>query len=127
MNAQLRAADDRAYARIDAAAARLSAAVATAFSSAGLPVTVSRAGSLFSIAFRDPALGPIRTYDDAKDQEGWRYGAFFASMLAQGVSLPPSVFEAWFLSAAHADAELSRIEVALPAAVAAAAAAATPR
>ena len=118
--AQLLAADAAAYQAIDAAAVRLSGAVETAFSDAGLPVTVSRAGSLFSIAFRDPARGPIRDYEDAKDQEAWRYRAFFASMLQQGVSLPPSVYEAWFLSAAHTDLELSRVEEALPAAVVAA-------
>ncbi|HWL03038.1 MAG TPA: glutamate-1-semialdehyde 2,1-aminomutase [Microbacteriaceae bacterium] len=118
--AQLLAANAAVYETIDASAARLSKAVTTAFSDAGLPVTVSRAGSLFSVAFRDPALGPIRDYEDAKDQEAWRYRAFFASMLEQGISLPPSVFEAWFLSAAHTDVELARIEAALPAAVLAA-------
>jgi len=120
--AQLTAADGRAYAAIDTAAARVSDAIEVAFAEGGVPVTVSRAGSLFSVAFRDPALGPIRDYDDARDQEAWRYPAFFAAMLEQGVYLPPSVFEAWFLSAAHGDAELARIEAALPAAVAAAAA-----
>jgi len=124
--AQLRAADAQVYATVDRAAARVSGAVEAAFAEAGASVTVSRAGSLFSIAFRDPARGPIRDYDDARDQEAWRYGPFFASMLEQGVSLPPSVFEAWFLSAAHTDAELSRIEAALPAAVRAAVAASAP-
>jgi len=118
--AQLRAAHPAVYERIDESAARLSGAVETAFCDAGLPVTVSRAGNLFSIAFRDPALGPIRDYEDAQAQEAWRYRAFFGAMLAQGVSLPPSVYEAWFLSAAHTDVELARIEEALPAAVVAA-------
>ena len=44
-------------------------------------------------------------------------------MLAHGVSLPPSVFEAWFLTAAHDDDALTRIEEALPHAARAAAAA----
>jgi glutamate-1-semialdehyde 2,1-aminomutase len=79
---------------------------------------VSRAGSLFSLAFRE---GHVRDYDDAKDQDAWRYGAFFTAMLDQGISLPPSVFEAWFLSAAHSDVELDRIVAVLPAAVRAAA------
>ncbi|MGA1827187.1 MAG: aspartate aminotransferase family protein, partial [Microbacterium sp.] len=106
------------YARIDHSAARLAGAVEDAFAAEGSPVRVSRAGSLFSLAFRD---GAVRDYDDAKDQDVWRYGAFFMSMLAQGISLPPSVFEAWFLSAAHTDVELDRIVAALPAAVRAAA------
>ena len=69
----------------------------------------------------------MRDYEDAKNQEAWRYRAFFGSMLAQGVSLPPSVFEAWFLSAAHTDVELDRIVEALPAAVRAAADAREPQ
>lgn len=121
--ATLRAADEAVYARIDHSAALLSGAVEDAFAAQGLPVTVSRAGSLFSLAFRD---APIRDYDDAKDQEGWRYGAFFTSMLEAGISLPPSVFEAWFLSSAHTDLELDRIVDALPAAVRAAAEAPRP-
>lgn len=124
--AQLTAADVAAYARIDAASERLADSVAAAFRAGGLPVTVSRAGSLFSVAFRDPELGPIRTYADAKDQEAWRYAPFFRAMLDAGVSLPPSVFEAWFVSAAHGDAQLARIEEALPGAVAAALAAEAP-
>ncbi|MEI8083429.1 MAG: aspartate aminotransferase family protein, partial [Actinomycetes bacterium] len=48
---------------------------------------------------------------------------FFHSMLDSGVSLPPSAFEAWFVSAAHDDTALDRIAAALPAAAAAAAAA----
>ena len=116
--ATLRAADAGVYRRIDHSAARLSGAVEDAFAAEGLPVRVSRAGNLFSLAFRE---GPVRDYDDAKDQDAWRYAAFFTSMLDQGVSLPPSVFEAWFLSAAHTDVELDRIVAALPVAVRAAA------
>jgi glutamate-1-semialdehyde 2,1-aminomutase len=56
-------------------------------------------------------------------QEAFRYPAFFHSMLDSGVSLPPSVFEAWFVSAAHDDAAIDRIVRALPAAAKAAAAA----
>lgn len=121
--ATLRAADAAVYERIDRSAAQLSAAVEDAFAAAGVPMTVSRAGSLFSLAFRD---APVRDYDDARHQEAWRYSAFFTSLLEQGISLPPSVYEAWFLSAAHTDQELDRIGAALPAAVRAAADAARP-
>ncbi|HEV7741928.1 MAG TPA: glutamate-1-semialdehyde 2,1-aminomutase, partial [Pseudolysinimonas sp.] len=82
-----------------------------------------RAGSLFSLAFR---ADPIRTYDDARAQDAWRYPPFFHAMLDAGVALPPSVFEAWFLSAAHSDDVLGRIVAALPAAARAAAAAVAP-
>lgn len=56
-----------------------------------------------------------------RDQDDWRYPAFFAAMLEAGVTLPPSVYEAWFLSAAHDDAALDRILTALPGAARAAA------
>jgi glutamate-1-semialdehyde 2,1-aminomutase len=79
---------------------------------------VQRAGSLFSVQFAET---PPTDYDTVKAQESFRYPPFFRSMLEQGVSLPPSVFEAWFVSAAHDDAAVSRIVEALPAAARAAA------
>ena len=51
------------------------------------------------------------------------FSAFFHSMLSQGVHLPPSAFEAWFLSAAHDDRAVDRVLAALPAAASEAAAA----
>jgi len=79
---------------------------------------VQRSGNLFSIQFAET---PPTDYDTVKAQESFRYPPFFRSMLEQGVSLPPSVFEAWFVSAAHDDAAVSRIVEALPAAARAAA------
>jgi len=121
--AQLRAADHDVYRAVEWASARLAAAVAETCADGGVFATVSRAGTLFSLAFRDPRKGPIRTYDDARDQEAWRYPAFFAAMLEQGVSLPPSVYEAWFVGSTHTDEVIDRVIAALPAAVAAAKAA----
>ena len=77
-------------------------------------------------ARRQPVLArvpaePVRDYADAQAQEAWRYPPFFHAMLDAGVSLPPSVFEAWFLSAAHDDRVVDRIMAALPAAARAAA------
>ena len=120
--ATLRAADDEVYARVDAVAATISSAAAAALAAAGVPHAVSRAGNLFSIVFRDT---PPRDYDEARDQESFRYAPFFHAMLDAGVLLPPSVFEAWFVSAAHDDEAVARVLDALPAA-ARAAAAATP-
>lgn len=118
--ATLRHATPAVYATIDRAADAVATAASDALSREGVAHVVSRAGSLFSIAFR---ADPVRTYDDARDQEAFRYGPFFQAMLSAGVSLPPSVFEAWFLSAAHDDAAISRILDALPVAAHAAAAA----
>ncbi len=118
--ATLRLADAEVYARVDAAADAVAGWVAEALAAEGVPHVISRAGSLFSIAFRE---APVRDYADAKAQEAWRYPAFFHALLDAGVSAPPSVFEAWFLTAAHDDAALDRIRAALPAAARAAAAA----
>jgi glutamate-1-semialdehyde 2,1-aminomutase len=118
--ATLRNADAEVYRRVGQAADAVASGLGDALTAAGVVHTISRAGSLFSVAFRE---APVRDYDDARDQESWRYGPFFAAMLEQGVSLPPSVFEAWFLSAAHDDAAVDRILAALPAAARAAAAA----
>ncbi|GAA1781979.1 glutamate-1-semialdehyde 2,1-aminomutase [Leucobacter iarius] len=120
--ATLRGADDAAYARLSAASERLSGAVGAALSTAGVPHRVQRAGTLFSVLFGDFAEAP-RTYAEVQRQEAFRYRAFFHAMLDGGVNLPPSAFEAWFVTAAHDDAALSRIEEVLPAAAAAAAAA----
>jgi glutamate-1-semialdehyde 2,1-aminomutase len=121
--ATLRLADAEVYARVDANAARVSAAVDDALTAAGIPHAVSHAGSLFSTAFR---AEPVRDYADARAQDAFRYPPFFHALLDAGIAPPPSVFEAWFLSAAHDDAALSRIEEALPAAAEAAARARPP-
>jgi glutamate-1-semialdehyde 2,1-aminomutase len=122
--ATLRAADAEVYRRIDAAAERVIDAVDRALSEAGMPHAIPRAGNLFSVVFG--ATETPKDYDEVRAQEGWRYPPFFHAMLDAGVSLPPSVYEAWFLTAAHDDAALSRIEEALPAAARAAAAAPPP-
>lgn len=121
--ATLRLATPEVYATVDAAAARVSAALDAALTDAGVAHAVAHAGSLFSASFR--ASAP-RTYADALAQESYRYAPFFHAMREQGVALPPSVFEAWFLTAAHGEEELQRIEAALPIAARAAAAAAAP-
>ncbi len=122
--ATLRAADDEVYARVDAASLRVQEAVEAALTEAGVAHAISRAGNLFSVAFG--LTEPPKDYDEVRTQESWRHPAFFHAMLDQGVSLPPSVFEAWFLTAAHDDRALSRVEEALPAAARAAAAATPP-
>ncbi|MFB7249804.1 glutamate-1-semialdehyde 2,1-aminomutase [Microbacterium sp. NPDC056234] len=119
--ATLRLATPEVYARVDAAASRLADALDAALTAAGVVHAVPRAGNLFGVVFAERAP---RDYAEAQAQEAFRYAPFFHSMRRQGVALPPSVFEAWFLTAAHDDDALERIERALPAAAAAAAQAA---
>lgn len=118
----LQLADDAVYASLDATAQTLQREVSAALTAEGVAHTVQTAGSLFSFMFTD--LGrPVRDYAEVQVQDAFRYPAFFHAMLDAGVSLPPSVFEAWFVSAAHDDAAIARIVDALPAAAKAAAAA----
>ena len=119
--ATLRACDAEVYRRVDAASAELSGAVSEALSAAGVAHSIQRAGSLFSIAFGEFAAGGPSNYAEVRSQEAFRYPPFFHALLDRGVSAPPSVFEAWFLSAAHDEVALGRIIDALPAAARAAA------
>ncbi|MGA5763487.1 glutamate-1-semialdehyde 2,1-aminomutase [Nonomuraea bangladeshensis] len=116
--ATLRALDEAAYARVDAAALAVGDAAAQALGKAGVPHRLQRAGSLFSIFFTD---AEVTNFAEAKTQDTGAFTAFFHAMLDQGVYLPPSAYEAWFLSAAHDDEAIERIVAALPAAVEAAA------
>ncbi|MBB5742439.1 glutamate-1-semialdehyde 2,1-aminomutase [Microbacterium ginsengiterrae] len=118
--ATLRLATPAVYARVDAAAARIANALDAALTDAGVVHAIPRAGNLFGLVFAPQAP---RTYAEAQAQESFRYAPFFHAMREQHVALPPSVFEAWFLTAAHDDEALGRIEAALPAAARAAASA----
>jgi glutamate-1-semialdehyde 2,1-aminomutase len=91
-----------------------------AHEAAGVPHSLQRSGTLLSVFFTE---GPLTDNDAAPRQSTAAFAAFFHAMLDGGVYLPPSAFEAWFVSGAHDDESLSRIERALPAAARAAAAA----
>ncbi len=120
----LRLATDEVYARLDEVAGTIAHLVSDALGAAGVPHVVQWAGNLFSPFFVDPAeIAVVQNFDDASRQSLHRFRAFFHAMLDQGVYLPPSAFEAWFVSAAHDDRALDKIAAALPMAAAAAAAA----
>ena len=119
--ATLQACTPDVYAAVDAAAKTVSSLAADALTAAGVPFYLSVAGNLFSVFLG--RTSPVLSFDDAKDQSSAAYAAFFHAMLDGGVYLPPSGYEAWFLSAAHDETALSRIADALPAAASAAASA----
>lgn len=120
--ATLTNATDEAYATIAQRSTQLQTMVADALNAEGVNHSVQAAGSLFSITF-GTADTPVIDYATAQAQEAFRYGPFFHAMLDAGVYLAPSVFEAWFVSAAHDDAAMNTIADALPSAAKAAAAA----
>ncbi len=117
--ATLDACTDEVYAHVDATAAAVAALASDALTAEGVAHRVNRAGSLFSIFFADHE---VVDYASATRQATERYTAFFHAMLSRGVYLPPSAYEAWFVSAAHDDAALARIADAVPYAARAAAA-----
>lgn len=118
--ATLRGCTDEVYARLDVVAQAIAGAASEALTAASVPHTIQWAGSMFSIFFRD---GAVANYEDAKAQDVDAFRRFFHSMLDQGVHLPPSAFESWFVSASHDDAAVSHVVEALPAAARAAASA----
>ncbi|MGA8257877.1 MAG: glutamate-1-semialdehyde 2,1-aminomutase [Nocardioides sp.] len=116
--ATLRLATDDVYTHINAAADTVKAAVADALTDAGVPHRIQATGTMFSVFF---AEGEVRDFTDASRTDVNAYAAFLHAMLDAGVYLPPSAYEAWFLSAAHDDDAVQAIVDALPAAATAAA------
>ncbi len=117
--ATLRECTREVYARVDEVAAAVAKLTADALSAEGVPHRLQQAGSLFS--FFLGVDGPVRDFGAARAQSGPAYAAFFHAMLDSGIYLPPSPYEAWFLSAAHDDEAMARIASARPAAARAAA------
>jgi glutamate-1-semialdehyde 2,1-aminomutase len=119
--ATLRLCTDEVYARLDSTAAVVGKLASEALAAAGVPHVLSYAGSMFSVFFTPDR---VADYAGAQGQDVGAFRAFFHAMLAHGVYLPPSAYEAWFVSTALDDAALEVVEAALtPAAEAAARAA----
>ncbi len=119
--ATLRLATKDVYTCIDSMSEQLRAEVAGGLSAAGVPHVIQNSGNLFSVFFVPENVTAVPDYATAAAQSTAAYAAFFHAMLDAGVYLPPSAFEAWFLSAAHDDSAMNRIVAALPAAARAAA------
>jgi glutamate-1-semialdehyde 2,1-aminomutase len=94
------------WAALEAAGARLAAGLAAACAEAGVAGTVTRVGSMGTLFFLD---GEAADFAAVKRADTARFARFHAAMLERGVHLPPSQFEAWFLSTAHADADLDEV------------------
>jgi glutamate-1-semialdehyde 2,1-aminomutase len=116
--ATLRACTTELYDKLNGTAAVVGKLASDALGAAGVPHTLSYAGNMFSVFFTDR---PVVDYAGAQAQDTKAFRAFFHTMLSRGVYLPPSAYEAWFVSAAIDDAALEVIEVALPHAARAAA------
>lgn len=105
--------DHDAYRKLDAAARHLEMGLVEAAESAGVPLYLTRVGSMLCPFFVNNAGDTVQDYEDATRCRTDRFAAFFRTMLDEGVVLPPAQFEAWFVSTAH---DLKAIEETIAAA-----------
>ena len=71
----------------------------------GIPLSINRITGMFTLFFTE---GPVRDYRTAKLSDTKRFAQFFIEMMEQGIYLPPSQFEAWFISLAHTQKDLDK-------------------
>lgn len=116
--ATLRAAGAEIYRHVDETAQTVGNLASEALTKEGVAHRVQHAGNLFSVFFTGEG---VANYESARQQNTRRYAAFFHAMLERGVNLPPSAYEAWFVSSAHDEAAVEKIADALPHAARAAA------
>lgn len=95
--------DAAIWAGLEAQGERLLAGLAAAAAQEGIPLTAARTGAMFGFFFHP---GPVTDWESARRSDTQRFAAFHRAMLESGVYLPPSQFEAGFLSAAHGDEEI---------------------
>jgi glutamate-1-semialdehyde 2,1-aminomutase len=91
------------YADLEAKAAGLARELAQVAARRGVDLTINRVGSMLTIFF---TAGPVTGLEDAKKSDLQKFRSFFKGMLAAGVYLPPSQFEACFISRAHSMQDL---------------------
>lgn len=93
------------YEELEARAAALVEGLREAAAAAAVPVRINSMGSCLTVFFTDR---PVTDYASARQSDTARYARFFHAMLAEGVYLPPSQFEAWFVSTAHTANDIAR-------------------
>ena len=97
--------DDCDYRALERRASLLCNGMKKLFRKKGIPVNISRFGSMFTVFFTD---GDVTDYASASRCDTKLFARFFNAMLRHGVSLPPSQFETAFVSFAHTEADLER-------------------
>lgn len=102
--------DGQAYELLECAGEAIEAGIREALAQTGVPGVVNRVGSMWTCFFTN---GPVEDYASAKQSDVKTYGAFFRALLAEGVSLPPSQFEAAFCSTAHSPEAIERTVAAI--------------
>lgn len=110
--------DPATYARLETTGAAAQSVLEDAARAAGVPVRVQRVGSMLTVFFADPSK-PLRNLADIQATRTDLFPAWHRALLANGVSWPPSNYEAAFLTLSHGDAELGVLAMAARAAFAA--------
>jgi glutamate-1-semialdehyde 2,1-aminomutase len=108
--ATLHELDDTVYRRLDATGELVAAALRSAAAAADVPLTVNRVGSMLTPFFTDQ---PVRDYAGARQADTESFATWFRHLLSKKVSLPPSQFEAAFVSTAHDEEALAFLESSL--------------
>jgi glutamate-1-semialdehyde 2,1-aminomutase len=93
--------DRDVYEKLETASARLADGLLDCARSAGVPLVVNRVGSMLNPFFIPDAGAVVTNFAEATACDTARFARFFQAMLARGVFLPPSQFEAWFVGTAH--------------------------
>ncbi len=88
------------YAELDERTKTLAEGVSRILSEKGVPHTVNRVGSMMTVFFTEEK---VKDFETAKTSDTEVFGRFFRSLLNKGVLIPPSQFEAWFVSVAHTE------------------------
>jgi len=101
----LRADDRAAYETLETQGAALAEGLAGAAREQGVPTTIQRQGSMIGVFF---TAGPVEKIEDVHASDRELYKRVFHRMLEQGVHLPPSPYETFFVSTAHGDEEIER-------------------
>jgi len=102
---QLRDKKSEIYSRLDSLSAKLVDGIAAAAKEAGVPISANRVGSMFTWFFHP---GPVTDWASASKSDTAAFGRFFRAMLESGIYLPPSQYEAAFLSAAHTEEDVQK-------------------
>ena len=95
----------RLYKHLSKLGGMLAAGLADAARAAGVPLQINAFGSLLTPFFTDQ---PVRDFRSAMTADTTRYGRFFQEMLARGIYIPPAQFEAWFISGAHTERDVTQ-------------------
>ena len=93
------------YVSLERKSARLAQGIEANCRSLGIPVVLNRVGSMMTLFFTDRPS--VDSYEDARSSDTKRFGAYFHASLDEGIYLPPSQFEAMFVSTAHRDADIN--------------------